>query len=348
MQTPTSPGLHSTNEWNPIRSRKLGEAFARAGGLALFILLTVIFFAVISQGKFLEFQNLMGILRYMSTLAIVGLGLTVVLILGDIDLSFGSVYGLAGTTLAVAWMSWSFPLWIALLISLVAALLVGVLNATLVCFVRLPAFIATLGTGTLAIGFVLLIGNAERFTPAYPTAGEEVSSRELSFFEGISNLSLPAGIPMQVIWMVLIAVAFWILLHRSLFGFRARAIGGNITAARLAGLPVTKYRFIAFGLVALTAAVAVFLDFAFIGSVSPDSGTSLLFPVFAAVIIGGASLSGGRGTVGGTLLGSLLLAVMANGLALMAAAPYVQQLFLGFVTIGAVVLDQGTRAWRSR
>lgn len=330
------------------RSQRLGRAVARAGGLSAFILLTVIFFSVVSGGKFLEFQNLMGILRYMSTLAIVGLGLTVVLIVGDIDLSFGSVYGLAGTTLAVAWMTWSLPLWAAVLVALAAALAVGVLNAILVCVVKLPAFIATLGTGTLAVGLILLIGNAERFTPAYPASGQEVSGVELGFFESISNLSLPADVPMQVVWMVLIAVAFWVLLHRSVFGYRARAIGGNITAARLAGLPVTRYRFIAFALVALTAGTAVFLDFSFIGSVSPDSGASLLFPVFAAVIIGGASLSGGRGTVVGTLLGALLLAVMANGLALMAAAPYVQQLFLGFVTIGAVVLDQGARALRSR
>ncbi len=326
----------------------MSRSFPRVGGLVIFIALTVVFFSVVSGGKFLEFQNLMGVLRYMSTLAIVGLGLTVVLLIGDIDLSFGSVYGLVGTTLAVSWMSWSLPLWVALLIAFGVALIVGLVNAALVCFLRLPAFIATLGTGTLALGFVLLIGNAQRFAPAYPKPGNEVETWQLSFFENISNLALPAQIPMQVLWLGIVATLYWILLHRSLFGFRAKAIGGNITAARLAGLPVTKYRFIAFCLVALTAGAAVVLDFSFIGAVSPDSGTSLLFPVFAAVIIGGASLSGGRGTVGGTLLGALLLAVMANGLALMAAAPFVQQMFLGLVTISAVVLDRGARAWTSR
>ena len=144
-----------------------------------------------------------------------------------------------------------------------------------------------------------------------------------------------------------IAVLFWFALRRSLFGFRLKAVGGNAVAARLAGLPVRRYKWFAFLLVSASAATAALLDFSYVASVAPDSGFTLLFPTFAAVIIGGASLQGGHGTVIGTLLGALLLAVIANGLAVIAAGAFAQQMLLGSVTIGAVVLDQVTQRWRA-
>ncbi|MFG1780469.1 ABC transporter permease [Micromonospora sp. NPDC049051] len=322
---------------------ELLDAFRRTGGLVLAIMIAAAVFGVLSEGSFFEPQNLLGVLRAMSTYAIIGLGLTVVLVVGEIDLSFGSVYGVVGTTIAVAWMVWGMPLLLAVAIGFALALVIAAVNAFLVCVVRVPSFIATLGTSTLAVGLTLLIGNAERFAPAYPTPGQHVSEGSLSTFTGISNRSLPFDIPMQVVWMLIVAGIFVLVLHRSLYGFRARAVGGNENAARFGGLKIGRTKLLAFLIVSAAAAFAALLDFSFIGSVNPDSGTSLLFPVFAAVIIGGASLNGGRGTVAGALLGALLLAVMNNGLALMAAAPYVQQVFLGLVTIGAVVLDQRTR-----
>ncbi|MDX6579174.1 MAG: ribose transport system permease protein, partial [Gaiellales bacterium] len=125
-------------------------------------------------------------------------------------------------------------------------------------------------------------------------------------------------------------------------GFRLKAIGGNRQAAALARLPVRKYVFIAFILCACMSCLAGLLDFAFIGSAGPNDGQSNLFPVFAAVIIGGASLTGGKGTVFGTLCGALLLAVLNNGIALEADGSFVQQILLGTVTILAVVLDRYT------
>ncbi|MCY7418086.1 MAG: ABC transporter permease, partial [Chloroflexi bacterium] len=180
----------------------------------------------------------------------------------------------------------------------------------------------------------------------YPEPGVTLAPSEVDFFRGIANQALPERFPMQAVWMIGIALVFWLLLSRSLFGFRLKAIGGNPEAARLARLPVRKYKVAAFVICATMACLAAMLDFSFIGSTQPSGGQSLLFPTFAAVIIGGASLSGGRGSVAGTLAGALLLAVLANGLALLSAGPFAQQVLLGTVTIGAVVLDQYTNRRR--
>ena len=148
--------------------------------------------------------------------------------------------------------------------------------------------------------------------------------------------------------MLALAVLVGFLLHRSLFGFRLLAIGGNPIAAKLARLPVARYKIVAFMLSGLLATIAGILDFSFIQTIQPNSGLSFTFPVFAAVIIGGASLTGGKGTIIGTMAGALLLAELQQGLALLSPGPHVQQLFLGAVTIGAVALDLGLTKLRAR
>ena len=174
------------------------------------------------------------------------------------------------------------------------------------------------------------------------------SPEELKFFHVLGGSQLPFGIPIQVGWLGAMLVFFWILRHRTLFGFRLVAIGGNPTAAQIGRLPIRRYKFVVFILSAVMAALAGILDFSYVGSVGPNSGGSLVFPVIAAVVIGGASLNGGWGTIPGTLLGAALLAVLANGLALLGVGAFAQLLFVGFVTIGAVTLDRVTRHLASK
>ena len=320
--------------------------FGRTAGLIGTILLVMAIFAIASDGRFLQPENLLGLLRYMSTLAIVGLGLTVVLIVGEIDLSFGAVYGLSAMLTAVAWINWGWSVGAAIGLALLAAICVGLFNGFFTTVAKIPSFIATLGASTLVFGFTLLVSGSATYSPMSPGSGREMNEGQVSFFRGLSNQDLPLGLPMGAIWMAFIALAFWYIISKSLFGFRLKAIGGNPVAAQFARIPVRRYKMWAFVICALSAATAAILTFAFIGSVQPDSGAGLLFPTFAAVVIGGASLSGGRGTVLGTLLGCLLLAILNNGLALMAAGAFLQQIFIGVVTIGAVVLDQATQRWR--
>jgi ribose/xylose/arabinose/galactoside ABC-type transport system permease subunit len=135
-----------------------------------------------------------------------------------------------------------------------------------------------------------------------------------------------------------------VLLHRTLFGFRIAAIGGNPSAAAVVKLPVKRYKFWVFAIAGLCAALAGILDFSFIGSTTPTAGASLTFPVFAAVIIGGASLNGGRGTILGTVIGAFFLSLMSNGLSLLGVGTFAQLIFVGIVTIGAVAVDRWTSA----
>ena len=217
--------------------------------------------------------------------------------------------------------------------------LVGLFNGALVTGLRIPSFIVTLGSYNLIYGVSLWITKTSTFNPVYPPPGVEIPPAELDFFTGLTASFGTHPISLEVVWMLGLALVVGFLLHRTLFGFRLMAIGGNPVAAQLARLPVTRYKILAFVICGMLAAIAGILDFSFIQTAQPNIGLSFTFPVFAAVIIGGASLSGGKGTVIGAMSGALLLAELQQGLALLSPGPHVQQLFLGFVTIGAVALD---------
>jgi ribose/xylose/arabinose/galactoside ABC-type transport system permease subunit len=305
-----------------------------------------VFTALSKPNTFLTWLNAMVILRYMSTIAIVALGLTLVIVVGEIDLSFGFMYGLAANLISVSWIMWGWPIWAAIILAFAAAAALGTVNAFLVTKVRIPSFIVTLGTGQLVFGLTLWVSATATLNPAYPPEGKIVQESEVDFFFGLANQALPFQIPMQGLWMLGVAIVVGLVLSRSLFGFRLKAIGGNPEAARLARLPIVKYKLVAFIACAMLASLAAMLDFSFIGSTQPNLGQSLLFPVFAAVIIGGASLSGGRGTAIGTLSGALLLAIIQDGLALLTVGAYMQQFVQGTVTIAAVVLDRFTASLR--
>jgi ribose/xylose/arabinose/galactoside ABC-type transport system permease subunit len=338
---PPQPPASAPAAVTPWSGRALAAGL-RIGGLLIAILIVVVIFTALSKpNTFLTITNAVGVLRSMSTIAIVALGLTLVIVVGEIDLSFGYMYGLASILIGVSWIIWGWPIYLAIPLAFAAAVGVGSINALLVTVLKIPSFIVTLGTGQLVFGTTLLVSN-----PAYPPPGKVVPQGEVDWFFGLSNQDLPLAIPMQAIWMLGVAIVIGFILSRSLFGFRLKAIGGNPAAAELARLPIVKYKAAAFIVCALLASLAAMLDFAFIGSVQPNAGVGLTFPVFAAVIIGGASLAGGRGTAIGTLSGALLLAIIANGLALLSAGSYLSNFVSGAVTIAAVVLDRFTQSLR--
>ncbi|MCY3662281.1 MAG: ABC transporter permease [bacterium] len=337
-----------------ILPRLGGLGLQRVGGLLAAVVIAGFIFAVWSDWLFLKTGNLVVMIRLMGVLGIIGLGLLVVLLVGEIDLSFSALAVLSAVVMGKMWVELGYHIAIGILVAFAVAIGVGLFNSFFVNVVKVPSFIVTLGSNTLVFGFTLLISRntpilAQKLPPDpeewQVRGGDYVDAAEYTFFRALaSNYALPGRFPLQVVWLAGFAIVFGILLSRGVFGFRMKAIGGNEQAAVLAKLPVRRYKTLAFVICACMAAVGGLLDFSFISQVQPNQGGVYLFPVFTAVIVGGASLSGGRGTVSGTLLGALLLAVISNGLALNATGAFVQQMWLGTVTIGAVVLDQWTRS----
>ena len=314
------------------------DVVLRLGGLFLAVIVVAVIFVLVNP-NFANPVLAVSVLRAMSSMAIMALGLTLVIVVGEIDLSFGAMYGLAANTLAVVWIVMGVPVYLAIPIAIAVGALVGLFNGLMATSLRIPSFIVTLGSYNLLYGLSLWISNTSTFNPNYPPPGAEMPQSELDFFIGLTQSIGQYRLSVEVFWMIAIALIVGFLLHRSLFGFRLMAIGGNPEAGKLARLPVRRYKVTAFILCSVLAAIAGILDFSFIQTSQPDIGLSQTFPVFAAVIIGGASLSGGKGTVIGTLGGALLLAELQIGLALLSPGPHVQQIFLGAVTIGAVALD---------
>jgi ribose/xylose/arabinose/galactoside ABC-type transport system permease subunit len=331
--------------WRPLGASF--DALIRAGGLIAAIIIVAVVFDIFNAA-FLSIDVAISVLRSMCSVAILGLGLTLVIICGEIDLSIGAMYGFASNLLAVTWVLGGISIYLSLILTLVAGAAIGVCNGILTTKARIPSFIVTLGSYNLLYGLSLFVTHAATFNPAYPPDGSHVAAGQLNFFTGLTRQLGGHQFSAEIFWMIGAAVVVGLILHRSLFGFRLYAIGGNAVAARLARLPVDRYKILAFSAAGLLAAIAGILDFSFVQTTQPDVGLSQTFPVFAAVVIGGASLSGGKGSVIGTIGGAFLLAELQTGLAVLSPGPYAQQIFLGVVTVGAVGLDIALNRLRAR
>jgi ribose/xylose/arabinose/galactoside ABC-type transport system permease subunit len=337
MSSDVTPAPGQSPSFSSLGRATLNIA-ARIGGLFAAVIVVAVIFLIINP-HFANPNLAVSVLRAMSSVAIMAIGLTLVIVVGEIDLSFGAMYGLAANSLAVMWVVHGIPVYLAIPLTLAIAAVVGSFNGLLVTSLKIPSFIVTLGSYNLLYGLSLWVSNSGTFNPNYPPSGNDLPQGQLDFFIGLTQSFGKYQLSAEVFWMLGLAIAVGLLLHRSLFGFRLMAIGGNPEAAKLARLPVKRYKILAFVLCSVLAAIAGILDFSFIQTSQPDIGLSQTFPVFAAVIIGGASLSGGKGTIIGTLGGALLLAELQIGLALLSPGPHVQQIFLGAVTIIAVALD---------
>lgn len=314
----------------------------RVFGLWGAIVVVGFIFAQLNQA-FLSGGNLVGLLRSGSTLGIVALGATFVIIAAEIDLSVGAVYIFSPIVLSVLWIQHRLPFLPAVLGALVATALVGLFNGLMTVTARIPSFIVTLGSLSLVDGLSIILSGSELFTPTY--ADPPLPATELQLFANFGGAQI-GPLPAQLVWLIVISIMFFMALHFSLFGFRLTALGGNEPAARFARLPVVRYKYVVFVLASILAGLAGIIDYSFLQSSQPTSaGASLTFPVFAAVIIGGASLSGGTGTVLGTFTGAVLLTEIGNGLSLLGVGAGPQLLFTGGITIAAVGLDQWSRAF---
>jgi ribose transport system permease protein len=278
---------------------------------------------------FLTISNLLNIAEQATIIAIIAVGMTFVIITGGIDLSVGSTLAFAGVVMASVLHS-GLPLPLALMVGLGSGLLCGLVNGLLITIGRLPPFIATLGMMSVARGAALM------FTEGRPISGFSEGFRSLATGEVLR-------IPAPVIIMIGVYVIAHFVLRRTKLGRYTYAIGGNEEAALLSGINVRLYKTMVYGLAGLLSGLAAILLTARLNSAQPIAGMSYELDAIAATVIGGTSLLGGEGTVVGTLIGALIMAVLRNGLNLLGVSSFIQQIVIGTVIIVAVLIDMALK-----
>ncbi len=303
-------------------------------GLAVVLLLEVALFAATTD-HFLSMGNLFEIARFTTALGLLALAMTPVIVTGGIDLSVGSMMGLAAVTFGIAWHDWHWPAPLAAGGALFVGAAGGALNATVVARLGVPPLIVTLGSLALFRGVAEGLTEGAISYSGFPAA-----------FHYLGQGYLGGIIPVQVPLLIVAAVAFHLLLQRSAVGRALYAIGCNASGARYAGLPVRRRLALVYVLSGVMAALAAIVYVAHIGQARSDAGTGYELQAITAVVLGGASVAGGRGTIAGTLLGLFILAVLQNGLQLAALPSELTGVLTGVVLVTAITVDR-VRATRA-
>jgi ribose transport system permease protein len=303
--------------------RRLALSGRRLGTLAGLVGLCLLLW--ILTPHFLTVSNLLNVLEQTSINAVIAVGMTFVILSGGIDLSVGSVLALSGVVLATLLQEgWSAPTAIAA--GLAMGFGFGTLNGIAIAWGRLPPFIATLGMMSIARGCALL------FTEGRPVSGFEQGFRSLATARLL-------GIPAPVVLTAAVYLAARFVLVSTRFGRYVYAMGGNEEATRLSGVNVQLHKTLVYGTSGLTSGIAAVLLTARLNSAQPIAGIMYELDAIAATVIGGTSLSGGEGGVGGTLIGALIMGVLRNGLNLLGVSSFLQQVVIGLVIVFAVLLD---------
>jgi ribose transport system permease protein len=311
------------------------QYLARFQSLIALVLL-VVAMSLLSD-KFLTSENAWNILRQISVNLCVSIGMTLVILSGGIDLSVGAILALSGAIAADflkngvvlsplgVWLQ--FTVTGAIVAGLLVGAAAGLFNGLVITIFRMPPFVATLGMFSIARGLTML------WTGGFPITG-------LGPDFGFLGTEVFLGIPMPV-WISGTLVGVFVLLtKKTRFGRYVYAVGGNQRAAHLSGLPVDRIKVAVYTLCGLLAGVAGLIVTARLDSAQPNAGLGYELDSIAAVVIGGTSLSGGRGSVLGTVLGCLIIGVLNNGLFLLDVSPFWQQVVKGFVILAAVAIDK--------
>jgi ribose transport system permease protein len=314
---------------------------ARSGLLADSLrLLAVLGLLVLAFGlatdQFFGVRTFQAVAHQVPALLIASVGMTFVLMVGAIDLSIGSVLALASGVLGVALLGAALPLPLAVAIAIGTAVSVGLLNAAVILRWRLPSFIVTLGMLEMARGAAYLVTSSQT---------QYIGAR----VEGLANAAF-GGVPLPFILALLIVIGGQAVLSRTVFGRHVVAVGTNEEAVRLAGVDTRRVVFGVFALAGLCTGLAAVIHTSRLAAADPNAGVGFELQAIAAVVIGGTSLMGGRGSIVGSLFGVLIIAVLDTGLAQIGAQEPVKRLVTGAVIVAAVILDnyRHRRTWRAR
>lgn len=310
----------------PRRSFNLQAFGIYLAAVVLFVVLGVL------NPNFLTLGNLRDVAVSASVNAIIGIGLTFVIITGGIDLAVGAMASFVGIVSASLLVNGGVPPLLGLAAGIVLGLVCGGINGLLVTKLNLPPFIATLGTMSVFQGGAYVATNGK---PVYDVPKE---------FILLLN-SYVGGVPVVVLIVAVVGVAAWLLLRKTVFGQNVIAVGGSEETAWLSGVRVHRVKIAVYCISGGLSALAGLVIVARINAAQPDAGSPYQLTAIAAAVIGGANLMGGEGRIAGTLVGALILGALTNGLVLLNVPSFYEQIVTGLVVLIAVTLDQGSKGW---
>lgn len=295
---------------------------ARNGALVGLVLLCLVL--AFATPAFLTGANLLNVGIQASTIAILAFGETFAIVAAGIDLSVGAVAAFSSMIVAYTGASLGMPAWLTVIVGILAGAFFGALSGIANAFLKLPSFIATLATMSIARGLTLVISD-----------GRPISTSGLVNFFGSTVL----GIPVPIVTMIVMGVIAAVILNFTSIGRSIYAVGGNMEASRLSGIHVHKTQIVVFVLSGVFAAVAGLVIAGRLHSAQPQAASGYEMDAIASTVIGGASLSGGKGKISGTFVGAILLAVIRNGLNILNVSSFWQQVVIGLVIAIAVSID---------
>lgn len=295
--------------------------------LVFIIILIGAIFSII-QPVFISATNLFNIVRAISTLGIISLGVGLVMMLGEIDFSVGALIGLGGSLAGVLIERVGVINWVSLFIVLIVGALCGLLNGILVVKLKIPSFLATLGSSMLFGTLALVITNAvpvQRFADA----------KFFRFFAG----EIGPFLRVEIIWLIVLCIIFYIILSKTYFGYYVYAVGGNVTAAKMSGIKTDYIKIIAYVISGVLAFIAGIISMCHMRVASPITGGGQQLYAIASVIMGGVRLSGGVGSVLGIVLGVILMGILNNGLIITGLPAFYHEGFIGVILLISIVVQ---------
>lgn len=323
-------------------------------GRAFFALIAIVaIFSALSPYYF-STANFLTMASHVAIFGLLAIGMLVVILTGGIDLSVGSTLGLAGVVAGALMQGVAIeplgvilypPVWVVAVLTCAVGAIVGLVNGVLVAFFKVPAFVATLGLLYVARGIALLMTNGLTYNNLGGRSELGNTGFEWLGFNRIMN------VPIGVLILVVVALLCSLLLNRTAFGRWVYSAGGNMRAAELSGVPVKRVTILTYVLSGVCAAIAGLVLSSQLTSAGPTAGTTYELTAIAAVVIGGAALTGGRGNIRGTLLGAFVIGFLADGLVIVGVSAYWQTVFTGAVIVFAVLLNSvqyGARRARPR
>lgn len=293
------------------------------------ILVAMVVIMSLASDVFLSPRNITNIVRQISINAIMATGMTMVIITGGIDLSVGSILAVSGVVAASLVKNTEMSVFMVVLVALLAGGVCGFFNGIIISRLNVPPFISTLALMTACRGLAYRI-----------SGGRPIVDLDEAFL--VIGRGKLMGIPNPIWWMIIVLVIGYVLLQKTRFGRFIYYIGGNEEAARVSGINVRLIKTLVYTLTGLFAGFAGVILTARINSGQPQAGLSWELDAIAAVVIGGTSLSGGIGTIGGTLVGAFVIGIINNGMNLLNVSPFNQMIAMGLVILGAVILDMQT------